>query len=121
MNVAITQARVRTFVPAQVQKNTCTGSYVKNCQDYILLLYQGRTNCITQFSTVICKNNVTLKDLLKIQWNLAKNFSKNKIAENHDPIINNDTMTNNDIQFRKLHHKTRLSFLPQKNEKQQQQ
>ena len=23
-------------------------------------------------------------------------------------------MTNNDIQFRKLHHKTRLSFLPQK-------
>ena len=52
---------------------------------------------------------------------MAKKFSKNKIAEHYDPIINNDTMTNNDIQFRKLHHKTRLSFLPQKNEKQQQQ
>ena len=44
---------------------------------------------------------------------MAKNFSKTKIAEHNDPIIN-DTITDNGIQFRKLRHKTRLSFLPQK-------
>lgn len=51
-----------------------------------------------------------------MQWNLAKNFSKNKIGEHYDPIVNNDTITNNGIQFRKLHHRTHFSFLPKKQE-----
>lgn len=77
----------------------------------VILLHHCKTNYVTQFSSDICKINFTIKICFKYH----EIWHKNKIiAEQSDTIIDDDTIINNEVQFRKLHRWTCSSFLRKK-------